>query len=117
MKDNTLTRLQFFYLSMCDGEWHREYGIKIDNIGNPGWILEVGLFDTYLEKAPFENVDINRKREMEIDDDWCQCEKKDGYFRGACSPENLEEMLIIFLDWAELSWKTLGSSWEEENNS
>ncbi|MEO0613722.1 MAG: Imm53 family immunity protein, partial [Pseudomonadota bacterium] len=58
MNRNTLKRLQDFYMSMCDGDWHHQHGIDISNIDNPGWELRVCLTDTYLQGEKFELVKI-----------------------------------------------------------
>jgi hypothetical protein len=40
-------------LSMCDGEWEHYYGVKIDTLDNPGWIVQIDIMDTGLEKNHF----------------------------------------------------------------
>ncbi|MGN0920934.1 MAG: immunity 53 family protein [Cellvibrio sp.] len=94
---NLLTRLQQWYLSMCNGDWEHTYGVSITNIDNPGWALTVELADTYLYGVEFQTVEIQR----EEDDDWVFCRVKDGEFDACGGPQNLNEMLAIFLNWAE----------------
>gem|GEM_PF-5385406 len=38
---------------------------------------------------------------LEYHTNWLTCFLRDGKFHGACGPERLEDMLEIFLDWAE----------------
>ncbi len=40
--------IEKWYLSMCDGEWEHFYGIKIDTLDNPGWIVRIDILDTEL---------------------------------------------------------------------
>jgi Immunity protein 53 len=94
---NLLTRLQEWYLSMCNGDWEHTYGVSITNIDNPGWALKVELTDTYLYDVEFQFVDVQR----ENDDDWFFCRVKDGEFNGRGGPKNLNELLTTFLNWAE----------------
>jgi hypothetical protein len=99
MPKPVLERLQDWYLAQCDEDWEHSYGVKIDTLDNPGWLLDVDLKDTSLEFRPFEKVHIQRSDEH----DWVRCKIEDAKFSGACGPKNLEEMLCCFLDWAELS--------------
>ncbi len=55
------------------------------------------LKDTYLYNVQLKQVDIQRFDE----DNWIICKVEDGDFQGCGGPENLEELLSVFLDWAE----------------
>ena len=94
---NTLARLQDWYLAMTNGDWEHTYGIDIGNIDNPGWTFKVELVDTPLYEVAFEKFVVQR----EAKDNWLHCEVKDGNFKGAGGPLNLEELMVVFLDWAE----------------
>lgn len=94
---STLARLTKWYFSQCDGDWEHGYGIIIDTLDNPGWRLKVNLIDTDLELKAFQRTEIERS-----DNDWLQCWVKEGIFLGACGPENLEEMLLIFCEWSDI---------------
>jgi len=96
---DTLRRLQSWYQAQCDGDWEHSGGITIETLDNPGWKLEVALADTALEKKAFAEV----RRDYESEKDWLMCFLRDGKFMGACGPQKLEEMLQVFLDWAEES--------------
>lgn len=93
----TLERLQRWYRSMCNGDWEHTYGVFISNIDNPGWRLRVELADTYLLDASFESIQVQREDE----DDWYVCQKKGEEFIGSGGPGNLDEVIQVFLDWAE----------------
>jgi len=94
---NELRRLQSWYTSMCNGDWEHTYGLSISNIDNPGWAFDVDLADSYLFNANFPTQQAQREDE----NDWYVCEKKAGKFVGRGGPLNLEEILRVFLDWAE----------------
>ena len=96
-KIKTLERLQEWYLSMCNGDWEHTYGLFISNVDNPGWSLKVELQDTNLYNCDFMNLKLQRADEH----DWVACKKEAGIFHGYCGPKNLEELLTIFLNWAE----------------
>jgi len=92
-----LQRLQQWYKAQCNGDWEHSYGVKLDTLDNPGWRLEIDLIETSLQYKSFAEV----KRDYKDETEWLTCFLRDGKFMGACGPEELEEMLQIFLDWAE----------------
>ncbi len=92
-----LQRLQQWYKAQCNGDWEHSYGVSIGTLDNPGWSLKVDLTDTPLQRKSFTEI----KRDYEHQTEWLTCFLRDGVFHGACGPEKLEEMLEIFLDWAE----------------
>ena len=93
---NELHRLQLWYLSQCDGDWQHSYGVSIENIDNPGWKLTVELTNTGLQDLDFQIVSIKRSAI-----DWIHCAVTEMKFRGRGGPQNLVEILGVFLDWAE----------------
>ena len=101
---STMERLAAWYASKCDGDWEHSYGITIDTLDNPGWTLTVDLADTFLEGVAFEAQDLTR-----TDHDWIHLSVRDGKFKMACGPSNLEEGIRGFLDWAEATEKRLGA--------
>ena len=96
MKDNSVDWLQNWYRSQCDGEWEHSYGIKIETLDNPGWIVTIDLLETELEVYKFKEISVKR-----FDDDWIDCLVKNGKFRGAGGSLNLLEILHIFKEWVE----------------
>jgi hypothetical protein len=95
---NPLTRLNNWYQSQCDGNWEHGWGITLGTIDNPGWSIEVHLTESPLEYKPFVPISIDDDDDM---DDWIFCKVEEGIFRGSCCPKRLDEMLEIFLDWAD----------------
>jgi hypothetical protein len=89
-----LRRLQDWYKSNCDGNWEHSYGIKIETLDNPGWAVKLDLQETELDE-----MQIKREWQNPNDEnDWFTFAVKDGSLTVACGPDNLEQVLTIFLD-------------------
>lgn len=97
---NELEELQKWYLGQCDEDWEHSYGISIETLDNPGWIITIDLVDTELENIVLERV-ISRKNEH----DWVQYEIHDNKFIGCGGPLNLNEMIKYFLSIAKTNSK------------
>lgn len=93
-----ITGLQHWYAAQCDGEWEMCFGIKIVNIDNPGWHVEIELEGTSLEHVPFEFVFHDRSPH-----DWVRCSVDEKIFHAYCGARNLSEAIDIFLVWARAS--------------
>lgn len=91
-----LGRLDRWFATMCNGDWEHTYGVTLQTIDNPGWMLEVELTDTPLVNRLFSEV-----KEQSSDSDWIHCAVSQDLFRGSGSVGNLGRILDIFLDWAE----------------
>jgi hypothetical protein len=89
-----LHALELWYASVCDGDWEHTYGIKIGTLDNPGWAIDIDLFETSLEGKHLERVIIDRTEE-----DWVQYWVENGVFKGRGGVKNLSEMLRLFADW------------------
>lgn len=94
--NSAFARLEEWYASMCNDSWEHQYGVRITNIDNPGWSLEVDIADSYLSSYEFSPVE----RQGREDDDWLFCSVKEQVFVGCCGPRNMRELVCIFLDWA-----------------
>lgn len=102
----TLERLAQWFRSQADGTWEQDWGVTLQTIDNPGWMLEVNLDGTPLYNAPFRHLKQHRGK-----DDWIECAIQDHgraggdeharVFVAAGGPGNLEEIVAIFCDWAE----------------
>ena len=89
-----ITRLQNWYKTNCNGDWEHSYGISLSTLDNPGWTLTIALQETALEK-----LDFNREYQSEENEhDWYFIRVKDGALDIACGPDNLSQVLQIFLD-------------------
>jgi hypothetical protein len=104
-----LSWLQQWFSAQCDGEWEHGFGITIETLDNPGWIVKICVEGTGLEFAQFEPV----KTEVS-ETDWIQCriiERQKGVlphsslnyrrFEGFGGALNLPDILKTFRTWAE----------------
>ena len=105
-----LTRLQRWYAAQCNGEWEHDFGVKIETLDNPGWLVRVDLAGTALEGREFpelaEGLGAGNHPESTR---WLHCSRRDGSWHGAADPTQLRRLLGIFLDWS-------GAAVDEEAN-
>ena len=87
--------LQEWYSSKCDGEWEEYYGIKINTIDNPGWLVEVDILETEYEDKKFAPINVDNSEE-----DWIQCKVENGKFIGAGDQTKLSQIISVFREWA-----------------
>ena len=82
--------LSDWYASQCDGWWEHIYGVKIDTLDNPGWMVNIDIYETEMYDRPFEEIKINNG-----DDDWmfCRLTNNGMIFDGAGDPSKLEDIL------------------------
>jgi hypothetical protein len=92
---NTLKELQDWYKCHCNDYWEHDYRVKIGTLDNPGWSVEINLADTNWENKIFNTKNIQRQDE----DDWIYCKVENKIFTGCGGPENLEEILKVFIAW------------------
>jgi len=93
---DNLQWLEKWYFSKCDGDWEHFNGIHITTLDNPGWKIVINLSDTGLENKNFENMKIENN-----ENDRIHCSKENMFFKGACGPLNLNELLNIFRTWVD----------------
>ena len=67
--DELLPWLQNWYAAQCDGDWEHHYGITIQTLDNPGWLVVINLAETPLEDATFQPVDESYRSE----ENWVDC--------------------------------------------
>lgn len=96
--DDVLSRIEQWYASQCDGSREHQYGLRIETIDNPGWRVHIDLSGTKLHHCTFDEMSIDRTAA-----NWLRCRIGDGKFEGFGGPENLKELLLVFLDWMERS--------------
>ncbi|MDX9689459.1 MAG: rhodanese-related sulfurtransferase [Proteobacteria bacterium] len=95
-QQDALQRLQQWYTSHCNGGWEHNSVIKIESMDNPGWHVSVDIYDTELADEDFQ-LD-----EKSFDDGrWYRCYIENGKFIAFGGPRQLEELITLFLDWAE----------------
>lgn len=97
----SLSLLQNWYLAQCDEDWEHSYGVRIETLDNPGWIVEIDLTDTELEGKAFEPTHYGMFEQAETSGhEWMHCKVEDNKFVGAGGPLKLGEIVNVFLGWA-----------------
>ena len=86
--------LERWYASQCNGNWEHSYGVHIDTLDNPGWSIKIDLRDTRKQDYALE-----RKRIERTENDSIHYWIDEQQFRIACGPLNLSEATEIFVGW------------------
>ena len=99
---STLSRLQAWYVTQCNGDWEHHHGVSIESCDNPGWWVKISLVDTPLQGMAFteisENIDVNRRA---TSSSWLSCRVEGTVWHGAGDAAKLDVILDAFLAWAE----------------
>ncbi|MHB9089755.1 MAG: immunity 53 family protein [Thermoleophilia bacterium] len=93
---SVLKKLEKWFFSECNGDWEHTYGIKITTLDNPGWMIVIDLKETELFEKMHEEKRVERSEH-----DWIHLKIEHGKYKSYGGPENLEEMIKLFLEWAE----------------
>lgn len=99
-----LARLSRWFERHCNDDWEHQYGIRIETCDNPGWIVRIDLHGTGLASKPFDPVREGVDEDgWQLEDfaPWLDCSVEEATFMAAGDPTRLEEILQIFLTWAE----------------
>ena len=93
---DSIKKLQSILSHFVNGQWEHEDGLIIQTLDNPGWMVRVSLFGTFLQDQDFTTI------EEEISDkNWYVCRVKYGYFEGFGGVNNLENIVDILYSWFE----------------
>ena len=95
MTSNPLDDLQRWYAKQCNGAWEHGHGVEIGTLDNPGWTVTVDLSGTALEHRDFQDLELHR-----TENDWVSGRIRDDRCDGRGGPENLTEVLRIFVEWS-----------------
>jgi hypothetical protein len=91
-----LARLQQWYALQCNGDWEHEFGVKIDTLDNPGWVVDIDLMETNLEGA------YNGRIERAVSNkNWIDITITDEKFLATGDAGQLDEIISQFLYFAE----------------
>jgi hypothetical protein len=100
MEMNMFAWLENWYTSQCDGGWEHSYGIKIETLDNPGWLVKIDLIDTDVNSKDIQRVLIEFDKNK-----WVSYKVKDGSFNAYGSPLALDILIKIFkllVDYGEI---------------
>ncbi len=50
---DSMQRLVQWWRAQCDGEWEHEFGITIETMDNPGWLVKIDLSYTNADVQSF----------------------------------------------------------------
>lgn len=98
-----LDRLTAWYRTQCNGAWEHAFGVHIETVDNPGWLVTIDLVGTNLEGQCFPGV------ERMGGDEWMQCKVEANKFVGAGDPSKLSALIEAFLDWSASTQGDAGS--------
>jgi len=97
-----LGRLAAWYQRQCDEDWEHSHGVRIESCDNPGWWVKIDVRGTRLDTVAFnrrvENVDAEGWHQGPR---WLHCHVIDGVWNGAGDETRLEQIIELFLAWAE----------------
>lgn len=83
--------LENWYATQCDGDWEHSYGIRIETLDNPGWLVEIDLIDTDVNFKDIQRVLIEFDKNK-----WVSYKVKDGNFNAYGSLLVLDILIKIF---------------------
>jgi hypothetical protein len=99
--------LERWYQEQCDGEWEHHYGVTIETLDNPGWLVQVDFRGIDPEALAADRVlavlgeppgDENGNEGGPI---WMTCDIKSGRFIGAGDPTQLRAILAELRSFVE----------------
>jgi len=95
--------LQRWYAAECDDAWEHQFGINIDTLDNPGWIVRIDLMGTSLQDVEMRTLGDSTSNHYGTNGDqsWLNCKVEDNQFVGAGGPLQLTRIAQIFREWAE----------------
>jgi len=96
MKNSTLKWIEDWYKSNCDGDWEHGYGIKIETLDNPGWLIHIDLI-----KTSFGNNDLDISSAKKDENNWYWWKIENNVFIAAGDPNKLSFLLELFRKFVE----------------
>ncbi|MEV0951836.1 immunity 53 family protein [Promicromonospora sp. NPDC050249] len=89
-----LKALQEWYAQMSDGDWEHEFGISIETLDNPGWVVSIDL-----EGTPLDGHECDLDAEF-ADGEWIRMTSDGKKFKIACGPRSLDRAIRAFARFA-----------------
>lgn len=86
-----------WYQSHCDDSWEDQYGVRLETLDNPGWLLTVDLIHTDLQGRTMTEVREGiAPEEHPVSPRWIHCFVRENQFRGACDPAQVARLFQTF---------------------
>jgi len=93
---DNLTWLTDWFAKRCDGEWESDFGVSIESVNNPGWMVRIDLDGTGVDPSSFAAM-----AEQRSPSNWVECKVEAGAWMGGAGVGNLDEVIGIFRAWVE----------------
>jgi hypothetical protein len=91
------TDLIEWYERHCNDDWEHQYGVKLDTLDNPGWMLTVDLIHTDLQGRTMPELREGiGQTDAPASPRWIHCSVRDNQFRGACDPSQVARLFHVF---------------------
>jgi hypothetical protein len=96
-----LSSLIAWYKDQCDGTWEHRFGIKLETLDNPGWILKIDLVHTDLQGRVMGelNEGLNPRTKHPVSPHWIHCFVRENQFIGACDPDQVGRLFVVFQEF------------------
>ncbi|MFI2362997.1 Imm53 family immunity protein [Promicromonospora sp. NPDC019610] len=89
-----LNELQEWYALQCDGDWEHSFGVKVDTVDNPEWVVSVDIVGT-----PIAGSTITSYEEFPYGE-WLRIDCDGKVFGIGCGPRSLDRGVAAFLEFA-----------------
>ncbi|MFT4639202.1 MAG: hypothetical protein ACI8T1_002526 [Verrucomicrobiales bacterium] len=90
-----------WYESHCNDEWEHQYGVKLETLDNPGWILTVDLIHTDLQGREMSELTEGCSPDGHpVSPLWIHCAVTNNQFRAACDPTQIARLFEEFQKFA-----------------
>jgi hypothetical protein len=89
-----LGALGAWYAEQCDGDWEHEFGVKIETLDNPGWLIQVDLPGTGKDGATLAPA-----LDEGVDGSWLHRSADGRVLRVACGPTDLARAVRAALEF------------------
>jgi Immunity protein 53 len=84
-----------WYRAHCDGHWEHAYGVTIETLDAPGWMVTIDLSET-----PLEGHAMTPLRRQDSENDWLLCTVEQNRFCGQGDTAKMDAILEVFRLWA-----------------
>ena len=85
------SKLQSWYKDQCNGDWEQQFGVNIETIDNPGWLVTIDL-----EGTEWEKLVVPTFKNYIDEDNFFFYEVNKGKFIGSGDPGKLPTILTSF---------------------
>lgn len=101
---NSIEWLQQFYFERCNNQWEHRYGVSIETLDNPGWLVTIDLRGTPMQGLALRELGevgtINHSG-ANGPHDWLNCKFEDQQVVGAGGPLSLFLICDVFRNWVD----------------